>query len=259
MKRLGRALANLAEALTPVQRQKLADAFRKARSDALASVVDHAWTPSDTTFNALKNAVKKELRRAQDVSGPTLALALETANNALEQRKRHTEKLELVWTGPETTSIPVRQTEQVLCGLVKEARKKLFLVSFVVYNPKLVFDALKDAHDRGVEISFLRHRVDDDQGGDGVSFQELQKTIPRAKIYQRRDFDPTNNRRKLVHAKCAVADGSLAFVTSANFSNQAMTENMELGVLVRGGKLPKQLHEHLEALVTEKIIVPYQA
>ena len=36
-----------------------------------------------------------------------------------------------------------------------------------------------------------------------------------------------------------------------------MTENMELGVLVRGGKLPKQLRDHLEALVAENIVVPY--
>ena len=256
MKRLSYALANLAEALAPEQRRKLADAFRTAAPGTLEAVVDQAWTPSDAAFEALKKEVKSELRREPDVSGAALAFALRTADNALELRKSRTEELELVWSGPKPQTVSVRQTEQALCGLVNEARKKLFLVSFVVYKPKIVFDALKDAHDRGVEISILRHRISGEDG-DGVSFQDLQKTFPRAKIYQRRDFDPDNKRKKLVHAKCAVADNSVAFVTSANLSDQAMAENMELGVLIRGGGFPKRLHEFLDALVTEKIVVPY--
>lgn len=57
-----------------------------------------------------------------------------------------------------------------------------------------------------------------------------------------------------VHAKCAVADGELAFITSANLTSAAMERNMELGVLVRGGELPFELHRHLEALISTKVI-----
>ena len=57
-----------------------------------------------------------------------------------------------------------------------------------------------------------------------------------------------------VHAKCAVADGELAFITSANLSTAAMERNMELGVLVRGGHLPDELHRHLEALVATETV-----
>ena len=55
-----------------------------------------------------------------------------------------------------------------------------------------------------------------------------------------------------VHAKCAVADGNIAFVTSANLSEAAMERNMELGVLLRGGQVPGLLDRHLAALVTTK-------
>jgi len=38
-----------------------------------------------------------------------------------------------------------------------------------------------------------------------------------------------------LHAKAAVADDYLAFVTSANLTGHALSENIELGVLLRGG------------------------
>jgi len=57
-----------------------------------------------------------------------------------------------------------------------------------------------------------------------------------------------------VHAKCAVSDGKLAFITSANLSTAAMERNMELGVLVRGGHLPDELHRHLNALVATETV-----
>jgi hypothetical protein len=33
-----------------------------------------------------------------------------------------------------------------------------------------------------------------------------------------------------------------------------MERNMELGVLVKGGELPFELHRHLEALISTKVI-----
>jgi phosphatidylserine/phosphatidylglycerophosphate/cardiolipin synthase-like enzyme len=52
-----------------------------------------------------------------------------------------------------------------------------------------------------------------------------------------------------------VADGKLAFVTSANLTDAALEKNMEVGVLIKGGNIPNQLDRHLEALVTTRTIV----
>ena len=57
-----------------------------------------------------------------------------------------------------------------------------------------------------------------------------------------------------VHAKVAVCDEALCFISSANLTGHAMEKNMEVGVLIRGGALPQTLHRHLEALVTIKIV-----
>jgi phosphatidylserine/phosphatidylglycerophosphate/cardiolipin synthase-like enzyme len=54
----------------------------------------------------------------------------------------------------------------------------------------------------------------------------------------------------ILHVKCAVADGLRLFLSSANLTEYAFTINMELGVLVTGGKLPAQVQEHFERLIS---------
>ena len=53
----------------------------------------------------------------------------------------------------------------------------------------------------------------------------------------------------ILHVKCAVADGRWLFLSSANLTEYAFTINMELGLLVTGGKLPAQVQEHFDRLV----------
>jgi len=56
-----------------------------------------------------------------------------------------------------------------------------------------------------------------------------------------------------IHAKCAIADSELAFITSANLTTAAMERNIELGVLVRGGKIPVEINKHLNSLINANI------
>jgi phosphatidylserine/phosphatidylglycerophosphate/cardiolipin synthase-like enzyme len=58
-----------------------------------------------------------------------------------------------------------------------------------------------------------------------------------------------------LHAKVAVADGELAFVTSANFTGHALDQNLEIGVLVSGGQTPRRLKEHFHALIAVGMLV----
>ena len=58
-----------------------------------------------------------------------------------------------------------------------------------------------------------------------------------------------------VHAKIAVVDGTRAFITSANLTSYALEKNIEAGVLINGGPVPKTLSDHLQALIDVRIIV----
>jgi phosphatidylserine/phosphatidylglycerophosphate/cardiolipin synthase-like enzyme len=165
--------------------------------------------------------------------------------------------VELVWTGPATGMVPIRHTAQVLTGLIDEARDRLFLVSFVAYHVGSVVDALQQAIKRGVQVRVLLEQSKEHGGNVTVdSFEMLRSNLPGAHIYEwdkmRAEISPTAS----VHAKCAVADGVVAFVTSANLSEAAMERNMEVGILVRGGFIPGQLDRHLNALITARQLAP---
>jgi len=161
--------------------------------------------------------------------------------------------VELVWTGPATGMVPIRHTAQVLTGLIDESRDRLFLVSFVAYHVGSVIDALQRAIKRGVEVRVLLEQFKEHGGNLTVdSIAMLRGNLPGAHIYEWDKVTAGASATTSVHAKCAVADGSVAFVTSANLSEAAMERNMELGVLLRGGQVPGLLDRHLTALVTTK-------
>ncbi len=84
----------------------------------------------------------------------------------------------------------------------------------------------------------------------------LKAKLPNARFFHwdKPELGPSSHAS--VHAKCAVADGMVAFVTSANLSEAALDRNMEVGILVRGGTLPNQLDQHLQALITTRQIEP---
>jgi len=98
----------------------------------------------------------------------------------------------------------------------------------------------------------LLERSERDGGGvsiDGIA--AMKKLLPDARVYA---WD--NRSEKFaggkVHAKVAVADDKICFISSANLTGHAMEKNMEAGVLIEGGQTPKKLHRHLEALITTK-------
>jgi cardiolipin synthase len=72
---------------------------------------------------------------------------------------------------------------------------------------------------------------------------------------------PTDQRPALpagtaaLHAKAAIADDHTALVTSANLTGHGMNENMELGLLVRGGAVPRRLAAHFTRLMAGRVLV----
>ena len=44
-----------------------------------------------------------------------------------------------------------------------------------------------------------------------------------------------------VHAKCVVVDETTTLITSANFTDRGQSRNIEVGVLLQGSRLAKQM------------------
>lgn len=161
---------------------------------------------------------------------------------------------ELVWTGPTTPFVSARRTEQALLQVINSAEQSLIITSFVAYDVSTIVKAMNAANDRGVVISMLLE-LSQEQGGN-ISFDAIGKMknlVPAASLYAWREKDDQFSGGS-VHAKVAVADGRLCFITSANLTGHAMEKNMEAGVLISGGRIAKQLDEHLRSLIDTNVV-----
>ncbi|NTU80473.1 MAG: phospholipase, partial [Chloroflexales bacterium] len=58
----------------------------------------------------------------------------------------------------------------------------------------------------------------------------------------------------VLHAKCAVADDRLLFISSANLTDHALNLNIELGTLIAGGTEPGTVRAQFDRLVEEGVL-----
>jgi len=191
--------------------------------------------------------------RATSVGSTELASMLLAASHSFENVSKH-QSTELVWTGPTTPFVSARRTEQALLQVIGAAKRTLFVTSFVAYDVSTIVKALNDAIAHGVSISMLLESSQDHGGS--IAFDVIGKMrtlVPSAKLYAWRERAASFADGR-VHAKVAAADGEVCFITSANLTGHAMEQNMEAGVLLTGGEIPRLLHDHLKALVDTKIV-----
>jgi phosphatidylserine/phosphatidylglycerophosphate/cardiolipin synthase-like enzyme len=195
---------------------------------------------------------------APEVSGQSVALALLTASVA-ESAHRESQSVELVWTGPDSHVIPVRRTDQALLQLIAEARTRLLIVSFAVYKAESILQSIHDALQRGVVTTLCLETPDASEGK--IAFDTIKAlgadVAQHAQLYvwphDQRPHSPDGKHGSL-HAKVAVADGATLLISSANLTEYAMTLNMELGVLIRGGELPAKVEAHFAKLIEQRIL-----
>ncbi|WP_016899038.1 DISARM system phospholipase D-like protein DrmC [Pseudoalteromonas sp. PAMC 22718] len=210
----------------------------------------------DSSNKALNNLLN--LWDNSDCSSSELASMLLGASfGCVSQSKK--ESTELVWTGPDANLLPVRRSEQVLLDIINSAQETLFIVSFVLVNIPTIEDAIEKAVSRGVDVKMLLESEDKEASNSFIdTIKRLNRNIPKIKLY----IWPRANRGAQsgfarVHAKCAVADKQKAFITSANLTSAALDKNIEMGVNIEGGNIPRDIFNQLSAMINSKEIVQY--
>jgi phosphatidylserine/phosphatidylglycerophosphate/cardiolipin synthase-like enzyme len=213
---------------------------------------------------ALRDRVRGLLDRwqaeAPRVTAEGLGLALSAAAHTAEHFRQQ-QTLELVWTGPDSQVLPLRRTDQALLELINGAQNRLIIISFAVYKATAIASALVQAARRHVAVDVCLETPDASEGK--VAYDMLAALGPdvrrQASYYvwplDKRPLSPTGHHGSL-HAKVAVADGRVLLISSANLTEYAMTLNMEMGVLLRGGELPKQVELHFARLIDTGILEP---
>lgn len=250
MHRLTEALIELVSNAPPNRTEQLAELVRAVPGPQNAESLTR-WAASARARKVLNDLVAawKEVPVTPAELGAMLI-----AGSVAYHRAKGEQHTELVWTGPSSRLVATRKTEQALLEVIDAAKTRIFITSFVAYNVATIMNALQKAIGRGVEISMLLESSDKHGGGVSIdAIAHMRAALPESRIYFWHEKEGAFAGGR-VHAKVAVCDGLLCFISSANLTGHAMERNMEAGVLVRGGALPKKLHDHLEALVTIKVV-----
>lgn len=244
------AIAALVSLVSPEKVQAIAARVRRTEANkagcALMSVVG---TPMATAaVEQLLDVWERTTVGADELASMLLA-ACHIFNKTVAEQSA-----ELVWTGPTTPFVSTRRTEQALLQVINAAKASLFVTSFVAYDVSNIVMALNAAIKRGVSICMLLESSQNHGGSIDIDvIRKMRALVPEARLYawKEKGHEFIDGR---VHAKVAVADGYTCFITSANLTGYAMERNMEAGVLITGGRIPKLLAEHLVSLIDTKII-----
>lgn len=245
------AITTLVKSISPEKTQAIASRIRQTDAvKASASLSGVVGTP------AAAMVVQRLIDswRGTTISANELASML-LASSHVYSKTMGEQSTELVWTGPATPNVSARRTEQALLQVINAAEHALFITSFVAYDVSTIVKALNSANDRGVIVSMLLE-LSLGHGG-SITFDSIGKMkalVPSARLYAWRDKNDQFSDGR-VHAKVAVADESICFITSANLTGHAMEKNMEMGVLIHGA-VASQVHAHLTALVDMNVVVP---
>ena len=166
--------------------------------------------------------------------------------------------LQLAWTGPKTTRLVPRRMDAALCDVINHAHSRIFLISYVYFSEAETKAAIANACSRGVQLHIVLE-ADQAHGGTMRDDQVARMRNDFAEIpfsqnmhYYRWQHEGLG----CIHAKCAVADDSCAYISSANLTHAAMNHNMELGVLIMGGAEPATLSAHFTELISTGTLSP---
>ncbi len=243
----------LATRLPAAQVAMLATAIESLIGPTPAGRANAAQSAPTTAFKGEVAELWDAWLAQPEVSGASVALALRAAGGTAE-RLRTAQSMDIVWTGPSSIHVPVRMSGQVLLDLIDGARTELTVVSFAAYRVPEVRSSLQAAAARGVDVRLVLETAKDSGGRLRQDAADAFATLGAdASLW----YWPEGSRPEggaAMHVKAAIADGHVALVTSANLTGAALEHNMELGLLVTGGSVPRRLAEHFRTLMADDIL-----
>ena len=210
-----------------------------------------------------------ELNRLNDAGLPPAHLAELLRAGAAERKLREetSDRVELVWTGPEMPGSRSRETAVVARELFARANRSVLVSSYAVYLGKEVFEPLAKRMEELPDLRVVLFLNVPAPGGtdlepDAVArdyFREfLKKNWPAARqpelYYDPRSLAPKADERGVIHAKCVVVDGQTSLVTSANFTEAAHARNIEAGVVVHDAGFAESLEKQFTSLVAAGVL-----
>jgi phosphatidylserine/phosphatidylglycerophosphate/cardiolipin synthase-like enzyme len=210
-------------------------ALRQLSTPALEKICSQAETDSHDVLHDLANAMlvsedRTALYRIASTgqSDVHTSFVVGAASALLLERQAHYNS-QLVLSGPETDALSVRDTAGVVTQLITSARQECLLLSYAVSHADIPLDLLTHAAHSGVSVTCVLDLAP--LANTSFATRSALKVLQAAGaeiLY----WTPANGAASSMHAKAIVADRTLCLVTSANLTGRALTDNIEIGVLL---------------------------
>jgi phosphatidylserine/phosphatidylglycerophosphate/cardiolipin synthase-like enzyme len=158
-----------------------------------------------------------------------------------------------VWTAPSVPGAYGRTTLAV-SRLISDAVSSIYAATFSVGKHSDYLDALKDAVNRGIKLTIIvdRHMQ---KKLEEKGLPTIPDRIPGARVWA---YGKTNDEGfPAQHSKFVIVDEMVAFVSSANFSDQAAKHNLECGLLSREPAVARSILDTITGLRNGGVLVDY--
>lgn len=174
-----------------------------------------------------------------------------------------TRHVELVLSGPVVDEPHMRPTDAVFRDLVAQASREVLITSYITYRSREILEPLAEFLDQDETRSVtmvLDFKRGSDTREDAVVAWELANHFwrtqwPASSRRPRLYYDPRalltkgNPEQATMHAKVVVIDRRKAFVTSANLTERAYEQNVELGLLVDHAPMANRIATYFDTLI----------
>jgi phosphatidylserine/phosphatidylglycerophosphate/cardiolipin synthase-like enzyme len=135
-----------------------------------------------------------------------------------------------------SASVPARLTSGVAVDVIRSAETSLLIASFAAHGARDVVTEIGQAVGRGVRVDLLL----EESTQASAAFAALPDKV---RVWHRAGTSG------VLHAKLIAADRHTAFLGSANLTDRALSDNIELGVVLRDPRLVEPLVDHFHWLL----------
>ena len=190
-------------------------------------------------------------------SGTAIALALAAASTRYRQDQAD-QRIEIAVSGPISDSVPTRLTRAVAVDVIRASTHTLLVTSYAVFGVAEISREIESAADRGVSVDLLLETNRRGGGmldgqGDGREALRALRFHPNVHLWEWATAERRGlgGRRGSMHAKVIAADRRVAYLGSANLTDSAYQDNLEVGAVIHDRVAVGRLVDHFECLRTE--------
>ena len=186
----------------------------------------------------------------------------------VEAAAARTPRPDLVWSGPSVPGVNARDTRRVYEELLGSATQSVWASTYAFFDGPKAFEVLARRMDTMLNLRVILLLNIQRKRGDTTHTDQLVRRFAErfwkaewpGKSQPRVYFDPRSLEEGgpsgVLHAKAVVTDDESVFVTSANLTEAALDNNIEMGLLVRDRALAASVCSHFQKLIDNSLLVP---